>query len=58
MGLANACVPHDHLDAKVQQWGEEICEKGPTAMAKRSFNRDMAHQTGIAGMGGRRPQAL
>jgi len=53
MGLANICVPDDELDATVQQWAEEICEKSPTAIgiAKRSFNMDTAHQAGIAGMG-------
>jgi 2-ketocyclohexanecarboxyl-CoA hydrolase len=53
MGLANACVPHDQLDAEVQKWGEELCERSPTAIAiaKRSFNMDTAHQAGIAGMG-------
>src|SRR6516162_917332 len=29
MGLANACVPHDQLDAEVQKWGEELCERSP-----------------------------
>jgi len=53
MGLANICVPHDKLDETVQQWAEEICEKSPTAIAiaKRSFNVDTAHQSGIAGLG-------
>ena len=53
MGLANACVPHEELDAEVQRWGEELCEMSPTAIAiaKRSFNMDTAHQAGIAGMG-------
>ncbi len=53
MGLANVCVPHEQLDAEVQKWGEEICERSPTALAiaKRSFNMDTAHQAGIAGMG-------
>jgi 2-ketocyclohexanecarboxyl-CoA hydrolase len=53
MGLANVCVPHDQLDATVQQWAEEICERSPTAIAiaKRSFNMDTAHQAGIAGLG-------
>ena len=47
------CVPHDQLDAEVQKWGEELCERSPTAIAiaKRSFNMDTAHQAGIAGMG-------
>ncbi len=53
MGLANAVVPHDQLDAEVQKWAEEICERSPTAIAiaKRSFNADTAHQSGIAGLG-------
>ena len=53
MRLANTCVPHDQLDAEVQKWGEELCERSPTALAiaKRSFNMDTAHQSGIAGMG-------
>ena len=53
MGLANACVPHEQLDDVVQAWGEELCERSPTALAiaKRSFNMDTAHQAGIAGMG-------
>jgi 2-ketocyclohexanecarboxyl-CoA hydrolase len=53
MGLANLCVPHEQLDDVVQSWGEELCERSPTALAiaKRSFNMDTAHQAGIAGMG-------
>jgi 2-ketocyclohexanecarboxyl-CoA hydrolase len=53
MGLANLCVPHEQLDEVVQSWGEELCERSPTALAiaKRSFNMDTAHQAGIAGMG-------
>jgi 2-ketocyclohexanecarboxyl-CoA hydrolase len=53
MGLANLCVEHDKLDETVQAWGEELCERSPTAIAiaKRSFNMDTAHQAGIAGMG-------
>lgn len=53
MGLANICVPDDELDATVQEWAEEIAAKSPTAVAiaKRSFNMDTAHQSGIAGMG-------
>ena len=52
MGLANACVPHDQLDAEVQKWAEEICERSPAAIAiaKRSFNMDTAHQAGIASL--------
>ncbi len=53
MGLLNAVVPADQLDAEVQKWCEEIMERSPTALAiaKRSFNMDTAHQNGIAGMG-------
>ena len=53
IGLANKCVSADQLDAEVQAWGEELCERSPTALAiaKRSFNMDTAHQAGIAGMG-------
>ncbi len=53
MGLVNAVVAHDELDAEVQKWCDEIMEKSPTAIAiaKRSFNMDTAHQAGIAGMG-------
>ena len=53
MGLANLCVPHEELDATVQAWAEELCERSPTALAiaKKSFNMDTAHQSGIAGMG-------
>jgi 2-ketocyclohexanecarboxyl-CoA hydrolase len=53
MGLVNAVVPPDQLDAEVQRWCEEIAELSPTALAiaKRSFNMDTAHQNGIAGMG-------
>ncbi len=53
MGLVNTVVPHELLDAEVQQWCDEISEKSPTAIAiaKRSFNMDTAHQSGIAGMG-------
>jgi 2-ketocyclohexanecarboxyl-CoA hydrolase len=53
MGLVNAVVPHEQLDAEVERWCDEIDGKSPTAIAiaKRSFNMDTAHQAGIAGMG-------
>ena len=53
MGLVNAVVAHDRLDAEVQSWCDDIAERSPTALAiaKRSFNMDTAHQAGIAGMG-------
>jgi 2-ketocyclohexanecarboxyl-CoA hydrolase len=53
MGLVNTVVAADQLDAEVDKWCAEIMEKSPTALAiaKRSFNMDTAHQSGIAGMG-------
>ncbi|MCW5634098.1 MAG: 2-ketocyclohexanecarboxyl-CoA hydrolase [Rubrivivax sp.] len=53
MGLVNAVVPHEQLDAEVERWCAEIEQKSPTAIAiaKRSFNMDTAHQAGIAGLG-------
>jgi 2-ketocyclohexanecarboxyl-CoA hydrolase len=53
MGLVNAVVPHEQLDAEVLRWCDEIQARSPTAIAiaKRSFNMDTAHQAGIAGMG-------
>ncbi|TAK40525.1 MAG: 1,4-dihydroxy-2-naphthoyl-CoA synthase, partial [Betaproteobacteria bacterium] len=42
MGLVNAVVPHESLDAEVAKWCAEILDKSPTAIAiaKRSFNVD------------------
>ena len=42
MGLVNAAVPHDQLDAEVAKWCAEILQMSPTAiaLAKRSFNID------------------
>jgi 2-ketocyclohexanecarboxyl-CoA hydrolase len=53
MGLVNAVVAHEALDAEVARWCDEIQQRSPTAIAiaKRSFNMDTAHQAGIAGMG-------
>jgi 2-ketocyclohexanecarboxyl-CoA hydrolase len=53
MGLVNAVVPHDQLDAEVARWCAEILERSPTAIAiaKRSFNADTDHIRGIAAMG-------
>src|ERR1700733_15099787 len=40
MGMVNAVVPADQLDAEVDKWCAEIRDKSPTALAiaKRSFN--------------------
>ncbi len=53
MGLVNAVVPQEELDAEVDRWCAEILEKSPTAIAiaKRSFNMDSENIRGIAGMG-------
>jgi 2-ketocyclohexanecarboxyl-CoA hydrolase len=53
MGLVNAVVPHDQLDAEVARWCAEILEKSPTAIAiaKRSFNADSENIRGIGGLG-------
>jgi len=53
MGLVNAVVPHDQLDAEIDRWCAEIMERSPTAIAiaKRSFNADSENIRGIGGMG-------
>jgi 2-ketocyclohexanecarboxyl-CoA hydrolase len=53
MGLVNAVVPHDQLDAEVSRWCAEIMQRSPTAIAiaKRSFNADSENIRGIGGMG-------
>ena len=53
MGLANAVVPHENLDAEVDKWCQELLEKSPTAitLAKRSFNVDTEHIRGASAMG-------
>jgi 2-ketocyclohexanecarboxyl-CoA hydrolase len=57
MGLINAVVPLDQLDAEVRQWCDEILDKSPTAiaLAKKSFNVDTEM---IRGMGGLAMHAL
>lgn len=57
MGLVNAVVPADQLDAEVQKWCDEILLKSPTAiaLAKKSFNVDSEM---IRGMGGLAMHAL
>ena len=53
MGLVNKVVPHDQLDAEVDQWCAEINELSPTALtiAKRSFNADSENIRGISFQG-------
>ncbi len=53
MGLVNAVVPHENLDAEVEAWCAEIMSKSPTAisLAKRSFNLDSEGIRAIGAMG-------
>lgn len=49
MGLVNRIVPHEELDAAVNEWTEIIGQRSPTAiaLAKRSFNADSDNIRGI-----------
>ena len=53
MGLVNAVVPDDQLDAEVNRWCSEILERSPTAIsiAKASFNADTDSIKGISSLG-------
>ena len=53
MGLVNKVVPHDQLDAEVDQWTSEINQMSPSAIAiaKRSFNADSENIRGIGYLG-------
>ena len=53
MGLVNAVVPDDELDAEVASWCAQILENSPSAIAiaKRSFNADTESIRGISLMG-------
>ena len=53
MGLVNKVVPHEQLDAEVDQWCKEINQMSPTALtiAKRSFNADSENIRGIGFLG-------
>jgi 2-ketocyclohexanecarboxyl-CoA hydrolase len=53
MGLVNAVVPHEQLDAEVDKWTKELLEMSPTALAivKRSMNADTESIRGIASLG-------
>ena len=53
MGLVNAVVPHDQLDAEIDRWCAELLEKSPMALAivKRSMNADTESIRGIASLG-------
>ena len=53
MGLVNAVVPKEELDAEVDRWCLEILAMSPTALsiAKRSFNADSDSIRGIGALG-------
>ncbi len=53
MGLVNAVVSDDKLDAEVAAWCAELVERSPTAIAiaKKSFNADSENIRGIGGLG-------
>src|SRR5262249_48653797 len=53
MGLVNAVVPADQLDAEVDKWCAEIRDKSPTAIAiaKRSFNADSESLRAVGALG-------
>ncbi len=53
MGLVNAVVPHEDLDAEVARWCDEILQLSPTALAiaKRSFNADSENIRAIGSLG-------
>ncbi|WP_334174727.1 2-ketocyclohexanecarboxyl-CoA hydrolase [Pseudoxanthobacter sp.] len=53
MGLANAVVPHEELDAEVGRWVAELMDRSPTALAlaKVSFNADSENIRGISALG-------
>lgn len=54
MGLVNAVVPPDQLEAEVEKWCREILEKAPYSLAylKASFNSDTDHAHGVHNMAG------
>jgi 2-ketocyclohexanecarboxyl-CoA hydrolase len=53
MGLVNAVVPAEELDAEVDRWCAELVQRSPTAIAiaKRSMNADSENIRGIASLG-------
>ncbi len=53
MGLVNAVVPDDQLDAEVDRWCAELLARSPTALslAKRSLNADTEHIRGLSSLG-------
>ncbi len=54
MGLVNAVVPVEQLEAEGVQWAQEILEKSPIAIRflKAGFNADLDGQTGLQVLAG------
>ncbi|HZP59872.1 MAG TPA: 1,4-dihydroxy-2-naphthoyl-CoA synthase [Opitutaceae bacterium] len=54
MGLVNAVVPVDRLEAEGWQWAEEILERSPLAIRclKSAFNADVDGQAGLQELAG------
>ncbi len=54
MGLVNAVVPLDRLEAETLRWADEILEKAPTAirLLKAAFNADTDGLAGLQQLGG------
>ena len=53
MGLVNAVVPPQDLDAEVEKWCRELLEKSPTAlkMLKYAFHAEIDGTPGITNLG-------
>ncbi len=39
------------FDDEVKKWCDELCERSPTAIAKKSFNADTDSIRGVGGLG-------
>jgi naphthoate synthase len=53
MGLVNAVVPHEDLDAEVDRWSAELLAKSPTAlkMLKYAFHAETDGVVGVTHLG-------
>jgi len=54
MGMINAVVPYDQLEAETVKWAKEIMDKSPTAIAclKAALNADCDGQAGLQELSG------
>ena len=48
MGMVNAVVPHEELEATAYQWAQEVLEKSPTAIKMLKFAMNLTDD-GIVG---------